>query len=181
MKTITLVTGNANKLREFQALTPESLTLQNTAIDLPEIQSFDSKEIVIDKLKRAYKIVKGPVIVEDVSAGIDKWNGLPGPFMKFFEQQLGYGALYKVLGYEGEPATVRCLVGYYDGKQMLFGDVKLHGIIVAPRGESGFGFDRVFVPNGQKKTFGEMSLEEKNAISHRRKAFEDLLKQLGVT
>ena len=48
-----------------------------------------------------------------------------------------------------------------------------------PRGANGFGWDVIFVPEGESRTFAEMSAEEKNARSHRAKAFADLLRRLG--
>src|SRR5438045_2313399 len=96
MKTITLVTGNPGKLRELQALLPTYFAFEAHALDLPEIQSLDPQEIVTDKLQRAYEVIKAPVIVEDVSAGVDELRGLPGPFFKFFEKALGKEALLRI-------------------------------------------------------------------------------------
>lgn len=56
--------------------------------------------------------------------------------------------------------------------KVFIGEIK--GRIVRPRGESGFGWDPVFQPDGYSKTFAEMGADEKNAISHRFKAFEKL-------
>jgi inosine triphosphate pyrophosphatase len=178
MPTITFVTGNEGKLRELQALAPKSLDFKAIAIDLPEIQSLDSREIVADKLRRAYEIVGGPVIVEDVSAGLDSLNGLPGPFYKFFEQKLGRDALYKLAGQENIAVTIACCAGYYGGVDMVFGEGVLRGKVVSPRGANGFGFDPVIVPEGESRTLAEMSPEEKNSLSHRHKALEALLSQL---
>jgi inosine/xanthosine triphosphate pyrophosphatase family protein len=62
------------------------LEFEMHALDLTEIQSLDSREIVEDKLKRAYELLKTPLIVEDVACGLDSLKGLPGPFFKFFEK-----------------------------------------------------------------------------------------------
>lgn len=88
MPTITLVTGNPNKLRELQLIAPASMKFASRSVNLTEIQSLDMREIVEDKVKRAYDIIKAPVIVEDVSAGLDDLAGLPGPFYKFFRDEL---------------------------------------------------------------------------------------------
>lgn len=178
MKTITLVTGNPNKLRELQAIAPAGLQFDSKAVDLTEIQSLDLREIVEDKVRRAYDVVGGPVIVEDVSAGLDELEGLPGPFFKFFKDKLGEDALLKLAKKPGAAVTICCLAAYYDGKQMLFGEGVIHGKVVEPRGENGFGFDPVVVPEGEIRTMAEMSAEEKNALSHRGKAFRHLLEKL---
>lgn len=149
---------------------------------MDEIQSLDVREIVEHKLREAYRQVGKPVIVEDVSAGLASLNGLPGPFMKFFEQQLGRDALYQIQKVPNDMVTIRCIAGYFDGQRMLFGEGIVRGHITAPRGDNGFGFDSVVVPDnqpsGQQRTYAEMSTEEKNAISHRGQALRNLLAQL---
>jgi inosine triphosphate pyrophosphatase len=176
MQTLTLITGNAHKLKEWRRMFPADIALENRAIDLDEIQSFDSEVIIRHKVRQAYDIVKGPVIVEDVSGGLDKLNGLPGPFVKFFNERLGQDALWQ-LGGEGAGATVSCTIGYYDGVREIIVTDTEHGTVVAKRGE-GFGFDVIFVLDGQTKTYAEMTPDEKDAISHRRKAIDKLLQQL---
>lgn len=175
---ITLVTGNENKLREWQAIMPASIELMSVDVDLTEIQSDNPEVIVADKLRRAYDHVGVPVIVEDVDAGLDKLNGLPGPFIKFFNEKLGKDALYKLAGDEGEPATVACTAGYYDGEKMIIVRGEVRGTVVAPRGDS-FGFDIVFVPEGETLTYAEMSSEKKNSLSHRQKAIQMLVEKIS--
>lgn len=180
MRTITLVTGNTDKLRELQAIAPAEagLIFANRRLDLAEIQSLDLREIVADKLRRAYGQVGQPVIVEDIAAELDSLAGLPGPFIKFFEQRLGPDALYKLSKTPADKVVIRCLAGYHDGRAMLFGEGILTGTISAPRGSNGFGFDCVIVPDGQDRTLAEMTASEKNTISHRAKALQALLRQL---
>jgi inosine triphosphate pyrophosphatase len=177
MQTITLVTGSSHKLEQWKRMFPKDIPLVNADVDLVEIQSFDPKVITEDKVKRAYAKLKTPVIVEDVSAGLDHLNGLPGPFIKFFNQQLGPSALYILAGKEC-PATVLCTVAYYDGTSLLFGQASVRGTVVPARGTVGFGFDYVFQVEGGTKTRAEMSEEERDACSHRRLALEDLLPEL---
>ena len=155
---------------------PVEVDFTHQAIDLEELQSFDSAEIIRHKLQQAYDIIKGPVVVEDVSAGFDAWHGLPGPFVKFFNERLGNDALYKVVG-DKAPMSASCTIGYYDGQQEIIVTGTLHGKVVSPRGES-FGFDSVFQPDGQTKTYAEMSHSEKDAISHRRLAIDKLMTEL---
>ena len=181
MAVITLVTGNPKKLIELHTLAPASLQLVSAAIDLPEIQSMDLREIIIDKAKRAYERIGGPIIVEDVSTGLDHLRGLPGPFFKFFEKELGKRALLEISSMPYPAVTIRCLAAYYDGKTMLIGEGMVHGRVVAPRGENGFGFDFTVIPDGETRTISEMTVAEKNAISHRGKAFQSLLQQLDAS
>ncbi len=177
MTKLFLVTGNPNKLREWQAMMPEGITLESADIDLIEIQSDNPEEIVEDKLRRAYEHAGQPVMVEDVDAGLEKLGGLPGPFIKFFNGRLGKDALYQLAGGEGEKATVACTAGYYDGETMIIVRGEVHGTVVAPRGDS-FGFDIVFVPDGETQTYAEMTPEKKNSLSHRSKAIRLLFEKL---
>lgn len=179
MNQIYLVTGNQNKLREWQALMPSSIRLESVDVDLPEIQSVDAVEIVTDKVKRAYEAVGKPVVVEDVEAGLEKLNGLPGPLIKFFNAKLGNDSLYKLAGKEGEKAKVACTIAYYDGHKVMIARGEVNGTIVAPRGDA-YGFDVVFVPEGETETYAEMGPERKNALSHRSKAIKNFVEQIST-
>lgn len=163
---IYLISGNPNKLLELQHVFPPSCDVTLQPLDLEEIQDLDPHAIVRHKLREAYKKLGAPVIVEDVSAELANLHGLPGPFIKFFEQQLGRGALYTLSG-EGTAVIIRCSMGYYDGSQEHIVDGILHGTITAPRGEHGFGFDCVIIPDGYGKTLAEFEPAEKNRMSHR--------------
>lgn len=177
MTTFTLVTGNPHKLEEFQRLLPADLAFDSVSLDLDEIQSLDPLAITEHKVRQAYTHVGKPVVVEDVSAGLDALQGLPGPFIKFFEQALGKDALYKLVNGDNA-ATVTCTIVYYDGKTMVTAQGVVHGEVVPLRPGQGFGFDNVFVPAGQTKTFSEMAPHEKDKLSHRFLAVKNLLEQL---
>ncbi|HSX46525.1 MAG TPA: non-canonical purine NTP pyrophosphatase [Patescibacteria group bacterium] len=178
MQKITIVTGNAGKLRELEAMAGGQLDFAMQKLELVEIQSLDLEEIVKDKLERAFAQIKTPVIVDDVAAGLDDLEGLPGPFIKFFNDKLGGDSLYQLAGKKEAPVSVRCIAAYYDGKTMLFGDGRLKGTVVAPRGTNGFGFDICIAPEGETRTMAEMTEQEKMQISHRGRAFRSLLQQL---
>jgi inosine triphosphate pyrophosphatase len=162
---ITLVTGNPHKRAELEAIFPARLQLRSQKLDLDEIQSLDLHQIVSHKLRQAYERIKSPVIVEDVSAELEKLEGLPGPFVKFFEEKHGRGALYKLAG-EGRVKII-CGMGYFDGTHEKIVDGVIAGNIVAPRDGVGFGFDFEFMPDGYDKTMSQLGLEVKNSISHR--------------
>lgn len=180
MTTIYLVTGNPNKLKEWQQIVPGDIEMDIVDVDLTEIQSDDSQAIVEDKARRAYEAVGKPVVVEDVSAGLEKLGGLPGPFIKFFLKRLGNDALYQLAGREGERAVISCSIAYYDGTEMVVVRGDVPGTIVAPRGDDGFGFDITFVPDGETKTYAEMDEATKNSLSHRQKAIRLLVEKLRV-
>jgi non-canonical purine NTP pyrophosphatase (RdgB/HAM1 family) len=178
MKKIAIVTGNAGKVRELEALALGKLQFDMQPMELVEIQSLDIHEIIKHKLEQAYQELQRPVIVDDVSAGLDSLEGLPGTFIKFFNEKLGGDSLFKLAQREHEPVTIHCVAAYYDGQVMLFGEGLIRGKVVKPRGKNGFGFDVVVVPDGETRTMAEMTNEEKMAVSHRGKAFRDLLEKL---
>lgn len=175
--TFTIVTGNQGKLDEFRRLLPSTVSFDHQDIDLPEIQSLDSTEIVIAKAVQAYSIVGKPVLVEDVTAGLDELGGLPGPFIKFFVKQMGHDALYQLRGESAARAI--CTIAFYDGSQTIIAKGEVLGLAVAARGSNGFGFDSSFQPTGSNKTYAEMQTDEKDSISHRSLAVKDLVEQLN--
>ena len=169
------VTSNADKVREATDILGFSLD-QVSSIKIDEIQSDDINKIVIDKAKKSYDIIKLPVLVEDSGLIFTAWNGLPGPFIKWFETSVGCHGLLKMIdGFENREALAVCFVAIFDGKKLIVGKGEARGKIASSiRGVNGFGWDVIFIPEGHKKTFAEMASSEKNLISHRRLAFENL-------
>jgi non-canonical purine NTP pyrophosphatase (RdgB/HAM1 family) len=173
------VTSNADKVREATDILGFSLD-QVSSIKIDEIQSDDINKIVIDKAKKSYDIIKLPVLVEDSGLIFTAWNGLPGPFIKWFETSVGCHGLLKMIdGFENREALAVCFVAIFDGKKLIVGKGEARGKIASSiRGVNGFGWDVIFIPEGHKKTYAEMILSEKNLISHRRLAFENLKKKI---
>ncbi len=180
MPAITVVSGNLDKANEIRAIAKGKYNLKVWVADIDEIQSLDLHRIVRLKAEAAYRLVKGPVIVDDVAAGIDVLNGLPGPFIKFFNKELGSDALLLLAGGRASKVTISCIMAYYDGDSYIEGVGKVVGKIVDPRGKNGFGFDPVVVPDGETRTFAEMTMQQKLRIGHRGKAFRHLLQQLDA-
>jgi non-canonical purine NTP pyrophosphatase (RdgB/HAM1 family) len=173
------VTSNADKLREATDILGFSLD-QVSSLKIDEIQSDDINKIVIHKAKKSYDIIKFPVLVEDSGLFFTAWNGLPGPFIKWFEASVGCHGLLKMMeGFENRKALAVCFVAIFDGKELIIGKGEVHGEIASSiRGENGFGWDVIFIPERHEKTYAEMVSSEKNLISHRRLAFEDLKKKI---
>jgi len=174
--TITIVTGNANKLKEIKMILGDNFPYElviNPA-DLPEYQG-DADMVSRLKCQSAYSIIKGPVIVEDTCLGFNSMSGLPGPYVKWFLKSIGPDGLYKMLaGFEDKTAKAMATLAYCDsedGHVHLFKGIT-EGTIVSPRGQGGFGWDTCFQPVGYDKTYAEMTADEKNAISHRKRAIE---------
>lgn len=175
METVTFITGNQNKADYLVKLL--GLPIEHQKVDLDEIQSTNLKEVVEHKVRQAYEIIKKPVLVEDVSLVFNALSGLPGPFIKFFVDESGLDACCKMLdGFSDRSARASCVFGYYDGKDLHFFEGGLNGQIAkSPRGESGYGWDRIFEPEGYGgKTRAELSQAENDKTYQIIKPFDHL-------
>jgi len=179
MKKLYFVTSNKDKVDEAQKILGVPIEIVN--IDIDEIQSLDLRKIVKHKVEEAYKKVKKPVFVDDVSFEVKAWNGFPGPFIKFIRQagNNSFDLLPRMLSTEKD-TTVRVTagIGYHDGKKVHVVTGSFIGTIVSRRGEKGWGFDPYVIPQGYTKTFGEMDENVKNKISHRARALRKFKKFL---
>jgi len=132
------------------------------------------------KVTEAWREFQCPVLVEDSGLLFTAWNGLPGALVKWFEKSVGCAGMLKMLEpFENRRAEAVCLTALYDGTTMVIGEGRVSGTIAREiRGSHGFGWDVIFIPDDETRTYAEMSPEEKNARSHRRQAFESLKSQL---
>lgn len=175
------ITGNKNKFQEAKSILGD---IEHLDIDLPEIQDIDTKKIIKHKLLEALNHAKGEFIVEDTSLHFDCLGGLPGPFIKWFLDTMENEGLFRIVERLGnDHAEARAILGYAKSHdEIYFFEGSIKGRIVAPRGDTSFGWDPIFQPEGFRKTFAEMPKKEKNEISHRKIALNKLsefLKQRG--
>jgi len=169
MKKLTIVSGNQGKIREFEQLL--DIELDSAKIDLPEIQTTDVEEVVRVKATEAYKQIGKPCFVDDTGLVVKCWGELPGALIKWFLENVGNEGILRMLGGSPREAYVKTALGYCDenGAQVFTGVI--HGRIAdKAKGENGFGFDEIFIPDGYDKTAAEMSADEKNQISWRAQA-----------
>ncbi len=176
---VKFVTGNPNKVREAGEILGMALEQVNLP-ELHEIQTHDLEGIIEDKTRQAYKAVNGPVLVEDSGLLFSAWNGLPGALVKWFENTVGCEGMLKMLEpFDNREAFALCYVGFHDGKNIKTAKGMVKGRVADQlQGSNGFGWDTLFIPDGHDRTYAEMSAQEKNSISHRRRAFEALKKMI---
>jgi XTP/dITP diphosphohydrolase len=119
-------------------------------------------------------------VVEEAGLELAAMNGFPGPFVRWMLEAVGAeGVARTALGLGDARAKAVCRLAWSDGERTIVGRGETSGELVLPaRGERGFGFDPVFQPDGDSRTFGEMDDAEKDALSHRGRAWRDLLRQL---
>ena len=175
------ITGNQNKA-DYLAETL-GIELAHQKIDLDEIQSTNPLEIVEHKVKQAYGIIQQPVLVEDVSLVFNALNGLPGPFIKFFvDAENGLENLCRMLdGFEDRSAYASVTYGYFDGTELMLIPGKLAGTIAhSPRGDGGYGWDKIFEPEGYGSlTRAELSPEQDIDSYNKLRDFDALRAFLG--
>lgn len=168
------VTSNDNKLREASAIL--GVELEHESPDVEEIQAVDIAEVAAAKATAAREALgspRRPVIVEDSGLIVEAWNGLPGAFTKWFLSSVGVEGLLRMLsGCDDRSARAVCVVALEDesGEVRVFRGEVAGSVAAEPRGESGFGWDPIFVPNGRKLTYAEMG-DAKHEDSHRARAF----------
>lgn len=180
-KSITFVTGNLGKCEELNYILGNDLPVEivNRNVDLIEYQG-EIVEICKIKCLQAFELVKNPVLVEDTSLCFNALQGLPGPYVKWFFEKIGPEGLFKLLqNYEDKTAEAVSTFAFVSGdSEPVIFQGRVSGVVVAPRGKQGFGFDPCFQPSVSNKTYGEMSREEKSKISHRFKALTQIKKYL---
>jgi XTP/dITP diphosphohydrolase len=182
---IVFATNNEHKFREINDLLGDSFTLLNLkdagiAEDIPENLP-TLEENALFKAKYIYEITGMNVFADDTGLEIEELNGSPGVYSaRFAGKEKNFQAnTQKVLklmqGKKNRKAKFRTVIALIlNGSEFLF-EGTVSGIILHnERGSGGFGYDPIFVPEGKNKSFAEMSINEKNMISHRARAFEKL-------
>ena len=178
---ITFVTQNKYKVADAQKLLPD-FEIENIDFEVPEIQSLDPKEIVEYKLKYAYERVEKPCFVMDASLFLDCLNSFPGPFIKwYFEKTVGADKTCEVAKLFNQfGCTWTTVLGYYNGEKTHFIEETVHGTIpTEPRGTNGYHWDVIFIPEGDTRTFAEMTFDEKQSYAVTSKIFKRFRDLLG--
>lgn len=174
-KPLYFVTGNVHKFEEASRILLEfDITIKRSRIRRIEIQSDSLEEIArVGSLDAAKRLGK-TTIVEDAGLFVEALKGFPGPYSSYVLGTIGLEGILKLMeGIENRRATFRSVVAFADPAENVktFEGIVQGSITDRPRGLSGFGFDPIFIPEGHMRTFAEMSLEDKNKLSHRSFAF----------
>ena len=192
--TLVFASNNEHKVKEIRSILGNSFTLLslkdiNITEDIPEDEPLLEGN-ALAKARYIFNSTGMNVFADDTGLEIDALNGLPGVHSaRFAGTNKDSGAnIEKVLNLmgnsENRKARFRTVIALIIGrKEYLFEGIVNGTIINEKRGTEGFGYDPVFVPGGQGKTFAEMNLSEKNMMSHRARAFEKLrefLKQYSL-
>lgn len=184
-------TNNQHKANEIQAVLPDHFsiaTLSEAGIDIDIPEPHDTlQDNAAEKARTIHRLTGASCFGEDSGLEVYELGLEPGVHSARYagEERSFRKNTEKLLSeLEGAPdrrarfRTVICLV--LEGKEYFFEGVCEGFIIDGPKGEKGFGYDPVFVPDGADRTFAEMEMSEKNRYSHRRKAVEMLVMFLNT-
>ena len=182
-KKLVFATNNAHKLEEIAAILGEKIELLSLkdiecTADIPE--TADTLEgNATQKAEYIYQQYGLDCFADDTGLEVEALDGAPGVFSARYAGE-GHNSednmqklLHNLQGVTNRKAqfrTVICLI--WDGKKYLFEGICKGEIIEEKRGNAGFGYDPIFVPEGYDQTFAELGNDIKNSISHRAKAVE---------
>lgn len=162
MANITFITGNQSKADYLAKHL--GFPIDHKKLELDEIQSLDLKEVVKHKALLAYEKIGSPVLVEDVSLEFKALGRLPGTFIRFYVEEVPFETICRTLDGLDRSAVARCIFGYYDGQEIKYFEGSLSGKIAEkPAGENGYGWDKIFIPEGYEVTRASLSEEDDKA------------------
>jgi XTP/dITP diphosphohydrolase len=185
-------TNNSHKVDEIQAAIGESLeviSLRAAGIDIEIPEPHDTLEAnASEKSASIHRLTGKDCFSEDTGLEVAVLNGEPGVKSaryagedRAFENNVKL-LLHKLEGNPDRRARFRTVISLVlDGLEHRFEGICEGRILTAPAGDKGFGYDPVFAPDGEERSFAVMTLEEKNRYSHRRKAADKLIEFLRKT
>ncbi|MFN8306708.1 MAG: RdgB/HAM1 family non-canonical purine NTP pyrophosphatase [Ferruginibacter sp.] len=186
MQTLIFATNNQHKVAEIRAVLGNRfhiITLQEAGIDIDIPEPHDTLEAnAQEKSKTIHRLTGQDCFSEDTGLEVPALNGEPGvKSARYAGDVRSFDAnidklLGKLEGKTDRSARFRTVISLIlGGEEYRFEGVCPGRIIDERKGNEGFGYDPVFVPEGSDRTFAEMSMEEKNKFSHRKKAMEKMI------
>jgi len=174
-KVVFFATGNINKFNEARSiLSPYGFAVAMLRVKGDEIQSDSLKEIAETSAVNAFQRSRLPIFVEDAGLFIDALSGFPGPYAAYVYKTIHNSGILRLMeNVADRRAKFQSVIAYSDEtlcEPECF-DGESNGEITLterkPQGKTAFGFDPIFQPIGSSKSFADMTIEEKNAFSHR--------------
>jgi XTP/dITP diphosphohydrolase len=160
--------SNENKFQEAERiLTNLGVKVNFSKTTLEEIQSSSLSEIAEQKAISAYELIQKPVIIEDDGLFIDSLNGFPGPYSSYVYDTIGNKGIMNLLeNSEFRDAKFVSIIAYLGGSDgvKLF-ESSIPGKISSVIEKGGWGYDPIFIPDGESKTYANVS--DKDKLSHR--------------
>jgi len=188
---LVFATNNLNKLKELQSILGDTIDLVSLKdigcdVDIPETGSTLEENASI-KSSYVYRNYGLNCFADDTGFEIDSLNGEPGVYSARYAGESNDSkenmkkVLQKLEGQKNRKSQFRTIISLWlDGKEKLFEGIVRGTVLTEKHGDSGFGYDPIFMPEGFNCSFAEMSLREKNSISHRGIAVAKLVAFLKV-
>ena len=182
MKELFFITGNKGKVHEAkEKLLPLGFSVVQKDLGYPEVQADSLEEVAAWGATHVQERFDHPFMLEDAGLFIDTLQGFPGVYSKYVFFTIGLSGILQLLSeVKDRKAVFRSVYAYSEPKHkpiIAVGECK--GVISREqRGKNGFGYDPIFLPKGLRRTFGEMTTDEKNKYSHRSKALDKLILKL---
>lgn len=179
-------TNNQNKVNEIKKVVADSIdiiTMKEAGIDKDIPEPYDTlQENASTKSRTIFKLTGKDCFSEDTGLEVTALNGAPGVKSARYAGEPADSEknidklLNELKDKDDKSAQFRTVISLLlDGKEYFFEGICKGNIIAERRGTEGFGYDPIFIPEGNKKTFAEMTMDEKNKFSHRKKATQKLI------
>jgi len=181
-KQLIIVTTNHGKFEEIkrylQQLDPTIIVTQE-ALDLPEYQDMDIRNVALGKAQHAWELLKKPLMIDDGGIYIEKYNRFPGVFTKYVYEGIGLDGIWKLAQDDPRAYMLNCLV-FIDGPNSYeFFEGITKGVLTAPVPEivhKQLPYRSIFIPEGHDKTIDQLWLNSKDqSYSHRYKAVQKFI------
>jgi len=175
-----VITSNPGKVAEFQRSFDDlGIEMEHLHIPYDEIQTSELEEVVRIGMKEIRSKGINDFIIDDSGMFIDALKGFPGVYSAYVQKTIGNKGILKLMqSVDNRKATFKCCIGCDINGDTVIVTGECNGYILDHEvGDEGFGYDPIFSPDG-RRSFAELSIEEKNAISHRGNAVRLLKTEL---
>ena len=190
MDSIIFATNNENKVVEIRAVLGKKfniITLKEAGIDIDIPEPHDTLEAnATEKSKTIFNLTNKNCFSEDTGLEVEALHGKPGvKSARYAGEERSFDdnidmLLINLKPFDNKKARFRTVISLIlDGKEYFFEGICTGKIISERKGNNGFGYDPVFIPDGSNNTFAEMDMDKKNKFSHRKKAMEKLINFLN--
>jgi len=172
---INFVTHNMNKFNEVSKIMEDNnININLIKLEYEEIQADTTEKISYDSCKKLINKVNSPYFIDDTGLYIDELKGFPGPYASYVQSTIGNKNIIKLAA--NSKAYFKTVISFYYKNEIYQFTGILNGKISnEEKGDNKFGYDPVFMPENYNKTLAELSIDEKNKISHRSIAMNNFI------
>lgn len=176
------MTSNDGKFREIsQQLQAHGYAVEHIRTKYPEVQADTLEETIVPGLEWLMERYRRPLFIDDSGLFVDALKGFPGVYSSYVFKTLGCEGMLRLMeGVEGRSARFECCIGYMEpgGQPFIAKGLARGSISLRMAGTGGFGYDPIFVPEGDTRTYAQIEVAEKNTMSHRGRAMAKFIEEL---